>query len=113
LVEQYPGASCQPCACALWETALAGRAMQEEGAAGARAAALRGLEWLEPRQLRDDPGDWRTRRPHLPGGGWAFQRANSYYPDLDDTAAVAWSMHRSPDPGRFSFALSRSEERRV
>src|SRR2546429_4803303 len=38
--------------------------------------------------------------PHLPGGGWAFQRANSYYPDLDDTAAVAWSMHRSTDPGR-------------
>jgi len=101
-------AYCRPCVSTVWDTALAGLAMQEEGSAGARAAALRGLEWLEPRQLLDDPGDWRTRRPHLPGGGWAFQRANSYYPDLDDTAAVAWSMHRSTDPGRFSFALSRA-----
>jgi len=108
LVEDYSSAYCQPCASTLWDTALASLAMQEEGSAGARAAALRGLEWLEPRQLLDDPGDWRTRRPHLPGGGWAFQRANSYYPDLDDTAAVAWSMHRSTDPGRFSFALSRA-----
>src|SRR5205823_1783995 len=108
LVEDYSSAYCRPCVSTVWDTALAGLAMQEEGSAGARAAALRGLEWLEPRQLLDDPGDWRTRRPHLPGGGWAFQRANSYYPDLDDTAAVAWSMHRSTDPGRFSFALSRA-----
>src|SRR5947208_8379102 len=98
LVEDYSSAYCRPCVSTVWDTELAGLAMQEEGSAGARAAALRGLEWLEPRQLLDDPGDWRTRRPHLPGGGWAFQRANSYYPDLDDTAAVAWSMHRSPDP---------------
>ena len=108
LVVDYSSAYCQPCASPVWDTALASLAMQEEGSPGARAASLRGLEWLEPRQLLDAPGDWRTRRPALPGGGWAFQRTNSYYPDLDDTAAVAWSMHQATDPAPFSFALSRA-----
>jgi squalene-hopene/tetraprenyl-beta-curcumene cyclase len=30
------------------------------------------------------------------GGGWAFQYRNDYYPDLDDTAVVAWAMAQSP-----------------
>jgi squalene-hopene/tetraprenyl-beta-curcumene cyclase len=108
LVVDYSSAYCQPCVSPVWDTALASLAMQEDGSPGARAASLRGLEWLEPRQLLDAPGDWRTSRPQLPGGGWAFQRANSYYPDLDDTAVVAWSMHQATDPAPFSFALRRA-----
>ena len=50
---------------------------------------LRALDWLEERQVLDEPGDWRESRPELEGGGWAFQYANPHYPDLDDTAVVA------------------------
>ncbi len=99
---------CQPCVSPVWDSALASLAMQEEGSAAALAASRRGLEWLEPRQLLEDPGDWRTSRPRLAGGGWAFQRANRYYPDLDDTAVVAWSMHQAREPGRYSVALDRA-----
>jgi squalene-hopene/tetraprenyl-beta-curcumene cyclase len=108
LVVDSASAYCQPCISPVWDTALGGLAMQEVGCPEALAAASRGLEWLAPRQLLDSPGDWRTRRPALAGGGWPFQRANSYYPDLDDTAAVAWAMHRSADRARYSGAVERA-----
>jgi squalene-hopene/tetraprenyl-beta-curcumene cyclase len=44
----------------------------------------------------------------LAGGGWAFQFANSYYPDLDDTAVVAWAMHEADDPIRYGDSIGRA-----
>jgi squalene-hopene/tetraprenyl-beta-curcumene cyclase len=100
-------AYCQPCISPVWDTALAALALQEVGDTDPRSAALRGLEWLRMRQLLDEPGDWRLRRPALRGGGWPFQRANGHYPDLDDTAAVVWAMHRA-DPGQYSPSIDRA-----
>ncbi|HLK71685.1 MAG TPA: prenyltransferase/squalene oxidase repeat-containing protein, partial [Steroidobacteraceae bacterium] len=59
LVVGPTSAYCQPCISPVWDTALAGLALQEVGDADAQASALRGLEWLRPRQLLDEPGDWR------------------------------------------------------
>lgn len=101
-------AYCQPCVSPIWDTVLASLALQEAGGDAARAASDRGLDWLGPRQLVDEPGDWQVSRPNLPGGGWAFQFANSYYPDLDDTAVVAWSMHQARDPGRYAARVTRA-----
>jgi squalene-hopene/tetraprenyl-beta-curcumene cyclase len=108
LVVNDSSAYCQPCVSPVWDTALASLALQEEGGASALAAASRGLQWLLPRQLLDDPGDWRERRPVLAGGGWPFQRDNGHYPDLDDTAAVAWAMHRAGDREAYSGAVNRA-----
>jgi squalene-hopene/tetraprenyl-beta-curcumene cyclase len=108
LVVDGASAYCQPCISPVWDTALAALTMQEEGTPASLAAAARGLKWLEPRQLLDCPGDWQVRRPALAGGGWAFQRANSYYPDLDDTAVVAWAMHRAEDRERYAHAIDRA-----
>ncbi|HVN44205.1 MAG TPA: squalene--hopene cyclase [Steroidobacteraceae bacterium] len=108
LVLDGASAYCQPCLSPVWDTALANLALQEAGGASALAAARRGLEWLLPRQLLDAPGDWRVRRPQLAGGGWAFQRANPHYPDLDDTAVVVWSMHLSGDRERYAGAIGRA-----
>jgi squalene-hopene/tetraprenyl-beta-curcumene cyclase len=105
LIVNTSSAYCQPCISPVWDTALASLAMQEVGCPDALAAASRGLQWLQPRQLREAPGDWRTERPTLAGGGWAFQRANSYYPDLDDTAVVAWAMYRSTERERHMPAV--------
>jgi squalene-hopene/tetraprenyl-beta-curcumene cyclase len=108
LVVDGSSAYCQPCISPVWDTALAALAMQEEGGASALAAASAGLRWLQPRQLLEDPGDWRTRRPGLAGGGWPFQRANGHYPDLDDTAVVVWAMHRSADRSDYASAVNRA-----
>jgi len=108
LVVDGASAYCQPCISPVWDTALAALALQEVGCQGALAAATRGLKWLEPRQLLDSPGDWQLRRPALAGGGWAFQRANNHYPDLDDTAVVAWAMHRCRDREGYAHAIERA-----
>src|SRR4029077_6485183 len=108
LVVDTSSAYCQPCVSPLWDTALSCLAMQAAGGQSASAAVRRALRWLQPRQLLASAGDWQARRPGLPGGGWAFQRANSHYPDLDDTAAVAWAMHGSEDRERYGQAVDRA-----
>jgi squalene-hopene/tetraprenyl-beta-curcumene cyclase len=108
LVEGERTAYCQPCVSPVWDTALSCLALEEEGSGAGGSAALRGLEWLRPLQLLEAEGDWQERRPELPGGGWAFQFNNSYYPDLDDTAAVVWAMHATPQRAQFSGAIARA-----
>ena len=101
-------AYCQPCVSPIWDTALACLAMQETGDETSRRASSRALDWLKTKQLLDEPGDWRVRRPDLPGGGWAFQFANDFYPDLDDTAVVAWAMHQARDSARYAESVRRA-----
>ena len=85
----------QPCLSPVWDTGLASLALLESDKQGNAAALGHAYEWLKSVQLSDEPGDWRVQRPELPGGGWAFQFANPHYPDVDDTAVVAFSMAES------------------
>ncbi len=88
-------AYCQPCVSPVWDTALACLALQEEGSPVSRPRINSALKWLKGKQVTDSPGDWRESHPGAEGGGWAFQFNNPHYPDLDDTAVVAWAMHQS------------------
>jgi squalene-hopene/tetraprenyl-beta-curcumene cyclase len=108
LVVGPSSAYCQPCVSPIWDTALASLAMQEADDVAASEASIRALDWLQARQLLDEPADWQVKRPGLPGGGWAFQFANSYYPDLDDTAVVVWAMHQARDSARYSVSMRRA-----
>ena len=104
LVINEHDAYCQPCLSPVWDTALAALALQEteKGSAAVNhvtnSALTRGYEWLKGKQLSDEPGDWRISKPDLAGGGWAFQFENPYYPDVDDTAVVAFAMADSNLP---------------
>jgi len=109
LVEQGDEAYCQPCVSPVWDTALSALALQEVGDDPSLAAARRGLDWLAPRQLLEFRGDWSEDRPELPGGGWPFQYENYHYPDLDDTAVVAFAMRRQ-DPERYREAVDRAAQ---
>jgi squalene-hopene/tetraprenyl-beta-curcumene cyclase len=108
LVVGPSSAYCQPCVSPIWDTALATLAMQEAGDVTSSDASIRALDWLKTRQLLDEPADWQANRPGVAGGGWAFQFANSYYPDLDDTAVVAWAMHQARDAGRYTESVRRA-----
>ena len=108
LVVGPSSAYCQPCVSPIWDTALATLAMQEAGDPTSSDASIRALDWLKTRQLLDEPGDWQVNRPGVAGGGWAFQFANSYYPDLDDTAVVAWAMHQARDSARYTESVRRA-----
>ncbi len=95
LVVKDDEAYCQPCVSPVWDTALACHALLEVGGEEAEARARAGLEWLAPLQILDVKGDWAEQRPDVRPGGWAFQYANAYYPDVDDTAVVATAMDRA------------------
>ncbi len=94
-------AYCQPCVSPIWDTGLTSLVLQEvdryEHNSQTQQAIISALHWLTSKQLRDEPGDWQIQRPNLPGGGWAFQFSNSYYPDVDDTAVVALALAQADD----------------
>ncbi len=102
LVVRPDEAYCQPCVSPVWDTALAAHALMESAAREVdacdcpiNAPARSALGWLQPLQVLDVAGDWATKKPNVRPGGWAFQYANDYYPDLDDTAVVALAMDRA------------------
>jgi len=41
-------------------------------------------------------GDWSQKNPKLAPGGWAFERANLHYPDIDDTSVALIVLARLP-----------------
>ncbi|MBO0733571.1 MAG: squalene--hopene cyclase, partial [Methylocapsa sp.] len=111
LVVREGEAYCQPCVSPVWDTALACHALMEAGTEGAAASVQQALSWLEPLQITDVAGDWTAQRPHVRPGGWAFQYANAYYPDVDDTAVVAMAMDRFAAHGpEYAQAVARAKE---
>lgn len=92
LVISEHDAYCQPCVSPVWDTGLSILALQEADKIGNQASLKRGYDWLKSKQLSDELGDWRTVKPDVAGGGWAFQFNNPHYPDVDDTAVVAFAM---------------------
>jgi squalene-hopene/tetraprenyl-beta-curcumene cyclase len=109
LVIGQDSAYCQPCVSPVWDTAWAAIALQQVGGEPGRAAERKALDWLAARQLLDGPQDWRAARPSVRSGGWPFQFENSHYPDLDDTAAVAYAMNKNGDEA-YVGAVARAAE---
>jgi squalene-hopene/tetraprenyl-beta-curcumene cyclase len=98
---------CQPCVSPVWDTALAAHALLEAGTATDDPRILAACDWLAERQILEVAGDWAINAPALPPGGWAFQYANDYYPDVDDTAVVGMLLHRV-DARRYRKAIARA-----
>ncbi len=98
----------QPCFSPVWDTAIAAFTLGEMGTADA-AAQTRAADWLIRREIRRK-GDWSVKRPDLEPSGWAFEFANEYYPDIDDTAMVLLAlMHaRASDPAQQERAERRA-----
>ncbi len=103
-------AYCQPCLSPVWDTGLTALALQEADKPGTKESLNRAYAWLQSKQLSDEPGDWRISRPDVAGGGWAFQFANPYYPDVDDTAVVAFAMADSLNPSGFDESIRRATD---
>jgi squalene-hopene/tetraprenyl-beta-curcumene cyclase len=74
----------QPCFSPVWDTGLVMRALAVSGVPSDDPAISRGAEWLRSRQTTK-PGDWNHTVDAAPGG-WFFEYANQFYPDVDDTA---------------------------
>ncbi|MDR0534772.1 MAG: squalene--hopene cyclase [Puniceicoccales bacterium] len=72
----------------VWDTMLATQAALDAGATYENFPPLRrALDYILDKQILGK-GDWAQLVPNVECGGWAFERANTWYPDLDDTAVA-------------------------
>jgi squalene-hopene/tetraprenyl-beta-curcumene cyclase len=92
LVERDGHLLFQPCVSPTWDTALIVRGLLDAGESPDSEAVTSAVRWLESAQIRRE-GDWAVKRPDLPAAGWAFEYANDFYPDVDDSAVILMSLH--------------------
>jgi squalene-hopene/tetraprenyl-beta-curcumene cyclase len=90
-----------PCFSPVWDTALAMNALVESGLPGDHRALQRAAAWILEKEVKE-VGDWKVKNPEGSPGGWYFEYANQFYPDVDDTFQVltALSKVRFPDGRR-------------
>lgn len=98
----------QPCVSPVWDTALAAKALLDSGMPGDHPALVKAAGWLVDQQIHK-PGDWSIKNPMLQPGGWAFEFANDWYPDVDDSAVILMVLRRvrHPDARRQEDAIKR------
>ncbi len=81
----------QPCLSPVWDTAITTIALGESGLEPDHPSLVRAASWLEEREVRFR-GDWEVKNPVPEASGWAFEHANKYYPDTDDTMMVLMAL---------------------
>jgi squalene-hopene/tetraprenyl-beta-curcumene cyclase len=98
----------------VWDTLFCLLAMAEAGHKLAETPAMRrALVYILDHQILE-PGDWALVVKGVAPGGWAFERANIRYPDVDDTAlgllVLAKLREGSGDlRARVDFAIARAQ----
>ncbi len=80
----------QPCLSPVWDTTITLRALLDSGVPATDEALRKASDWLIAQQI-DQPGDWSETVDAEPGG-WCFEHANRFYPDLDDTAMAVVAL---------------------
>jgi len=98
----------QPCFSPVWDTAIAAFALGESRA-GANGVLRPTADWLLSKEVRRK-GDWSVKRPGVEPGGWYFEFANEFYPDIDDTAMVLLALRHARSE---SSAAQEAAERRA
>ncbi len=88
--EQTGTARLQPCKSPVWDTAISLRALSASGVPTGRPEICRAVRWLVDQQITR-AGDW-AQTVSAPPGGWCFEFANDFYPDLDDTAMALLAL---------------------
>ena len=97
----------QPCLSPVWDTGLTMRALALAGVPADDPAIVRAAAWLRCRQTTE-PGDW-AETVHAPPGGWYFEYANEFYPDVDDTAMSLMALQTLFRDGARSTGFSRND----
>ena len=94
----------QACESPVWDTLLTLMALQDcDVRYGDSPLMQRAVAWVIAQQVLL-PGDWSVTVTGCEPGGWAFERANIHYPDVDDTAVALIVLARlraqmAPVPG--------------
>ena len=84
----------QPAVSPVWDTAICAYALGETKLAPTAEVLTKAADWLLSKEIRRK-GDWAVKRPDLTPSGWAFEFANEFYPDIDDTAMVLIALRHA------------------
>lgn len=108
------GARIQASESPVWDTLLSLLAMLDSGRDYSDSVSMqRAVSWVLDQQILV-PGDWSVNAKGVRPGGWAFERANIHYPDVDDTAVALLLLARLKgsfeDPERLDRAIERGTE---
>ena len=106
-VHDSEGFRIEACQSPVWDSALALIGLADAGHDGRdpRLDAVRG--WILGKQVPTAHGDWRVYNRRGEPGGWSFEHVNTWYPDVDDTAAVLLAFLKGDPASRGSDALRR------
>jgi squalene-hopene/tetraprenyl-beta-curcumene cyclase len=90
VLEEQDTVRLQPCKSPVWDTAITLKALDASGLNPRHPAMAQGVEWLLSREVRRR-GDWAQCVRAEPAG-WAFEYANEFYPDVDDTIMASMAL---------------------
>lgn len=108
--EDEDGCRIQACVSPVWDTVLSTISLIDSGVPCTDARLKRAMDWVLERQVTVDYGDWKVYRPHLVSGGWSFEYYNTWYPDVDDTAAVVLAILKQDATAVSSEPVRRATE---
>lgn len=106
-MEDAEGFRIEACQSPVWDTALAAVALLDAGFPREDPRLAAALRWIAERQILEDHGDWKVYNRRGRPGGWAFEYCNTWYPDVDDTAAVLLAFLKQDPASRASDAVRR------
>jgi squalene-hopene/tetraprenyl-beta-curcumene cyclase len=90
MIEDKHSLRLQPCKSPVWDTAITLRALAAGGVDAGHESIQKGVGWLLSQEVRRR-GDWFETVDAEPGG-WCFEHANAFYPDVDDTVMVVMAL---------------------
>ena len=107
-ISDAEGFRVEACQSPVWDTILALTGLLDAGVEPADPRLVAARRWIEARQITADRGDWKVYNPHGPPGGWAFEYANTWYPDVDDTAAIVIGLLKQDPRSREDATVARA-----
>ena len=86
------------------------RALCDAGADPNDERLRRAIKWTKARQILGPKGDWRIYNPKLAPGGFTFEYHNTWYPDVDDTAAAILAFIKQSPQSVGSTTVARAAD---
>jgi squalene-hopene/tetraprenyl-beta-curcumene cyclase len=92
-IEESTSLRVAPCFSPVWDTALTMVSLVDSGLKADHPALCRAGGWLLEKEVKT-VGDWKIKNPKGEPGGWYFEHANEFYPDVDDTFQVLTALSK-------------------
>lgn len=102
----------QPCFSPVWDTSLTLVCLRGAGCPSDHPAVQQATRWLLRREATET-GDVHRYRKNVPIGGWYFEFANEFYPDVDDTTMVLMGIDQARLPAAEDLARRAAVKRGI